>query len=121
MPRLRERGANNIGCIVGLAILTVAVLIAVKVVPVRVAVAEMQDFCEKEADQASLPRMTNQIMADQVKIKADEEQLPVSKEDIKVWRDTSEVHIEVKYTVPLDLLFYEYKWNVVHRVDRTLF
>jgi hypothetical protein len=38
-----------------------------------------------------------------------------------VWRDTSDVHIEVKYTVPLDLLFYKYEWHVVHRVDRTLF
>jgi hypothetical protein len=121
MPRLRERGANNIGCIVGLAILAVAVLIAVKVVPVRIAVADLQDFCEKEADQASLPRMTNQIMADQVRIKADEVQLPVTKDDIRVWRDTSDVHIEVKYTVPLDLLFYKYEWHVVHRVDRTLF
>jgi hypothetical protein len=121
MVRSRERGANNIGCIVGLAILAAAVLIAVKIVPVRIAVADLEDFCEKEADQASLPRMTNEIMADQVKIKADEVQLPVNKEDIKVWRDTSDVHIEVKYTVPLDFLVYKYQWHVVHRVDRTLF
>ncbi len=121
MAALRERGANNVGCIVGLAILAAAVLVAVKVIPARVAVAELQDYCEKEADQASLPRMTNEIIADQVRIKADEQQLPVRREDIKVWRDTSDIHIEVKYTVPLDLIVYKYNWNVVHRVDRPLF
>jgi hypothetical protein len=121
MVRLRERGANNVGCIVGLAILAVAVLIAMKVIPARVAVAELQDFCEKEADAASLPRMTNEIIADQVRLKAEEQHLPVTREDVKVWRDSSEIHIEVKYTVPLHLIVYDYNWNVVHRVDRTLF
>ncbi len=121
MARWRERGASNVGCIVGLAILVVVVLLAVRVIPVRVAVAELQDFCETVAEQASLPRMSDQIIADQILLKAEEQHLPVSKENIKVWRDSADVHVEVKYTVPLDLYVYQYNWNVVHRVDRTLF
>jgi hypothetical protein len=121
MTRRRERGASNVGCIVGLAILVVVVLVAMRVIPARVAVAELQDFCEKEADSASLPRMTNEIMADQIRLKAEEQHLPVSREDIKVWRDSSEVHVEVKYTVVLDLFVHDYRWDVVHKVDRTLF
>jgi hypothetical protein len=121
MPKWGERGASNVGCIVGLAILVAAVLVAMRVIPVRVAVAELQDFCEKEAEQASLPRMTNAIITDQVLIKAEEQSLPVTREDIKVWRDSSEIHIEVKYTVILDLFVYDYTWPVVHRVDRVLF
>jgi hypothetical protein len=121
MARWRETGAGNVGCVIGLAILVVAVLIAVKVLPSRVAVAELQDYCEKTAEQASLPRMTDEKIGDMVLLKAQEEHLPVRKEDIKVWRDTAEVHIEVKYRVVLDLLIYDYNWDVEHRVDRTLF
>jgi uncharacterized membrane protein YhiD involved in acid resistance len=121
MARWRERGAGNVGCVVGLAILVVAVLIAVKVLPTRVAVAELQDYCEKTAEQASLPHMTNEKMTDLILIKAQQEHLPVRKEDIKVWRDTAEAHVEVRYRVVLDLIVYDYNWDVVHRVDRTLF
>jgi len=121
MVRWRERGASNVGCIVGLAVLAAAVLVAMRVIPTRIAVAELQDFCEQVAEQASLPRMTDSIIADQILIKAEEQHLPVSKENIKVWRDSSDIHVEVKYTVVLDLFVYDYTWAVVHRVDRVLF
>lgn len=121
MAKRREKGAGNVGCMISLAVLAVAVIIAVKVIPTRVAVAEMQDFCERAAEQASLPRHTDQIISDEVLIKAQQENLPVRKEDIKVWRDSSMAHIEVKYRVQLDLFVYKYDWDVEHKVDRTLF
>jgi hypothetical protein len=121
MAKRREIGAGNVGCVVSLAILVVAVLIAMKVIPTRVAVAELQDFCERAAEQASLPRHTDEIIADEILIKAQQENLPLRKEDIKVWRDGSMAHIEVKYRVVLDLLVYKYDWDVEHKVDRTLF
>ena len=121
MANKRETGAGNVGCVISLAILVVAVLIAVRVVPVRIAVAELQDYCEKEAEQASLPRNTDQAIADRILIKAQQNNLPVAKENIKVWRDGSMAHVEVKYRVVLDLLVYRYDWDVEHRVDRTQF
>jgi hypothetical protein len=121
MKGLRERGASNLGCILGLALVLVAVVIGVHVVPVRIAVAELQDFCEKEAERASLPRNSDERMADAIFKKAVEERLPVRKEDIKVWRDSGQVHVEVKYRVVLDLLVYKYDWDVEHKVERTLF
>ncbi|OFV80166.1 MAG: hypothetical protein A2Y78_08565 [Acidobacteria bacterium RBG_13_68_16] len=121
MAKRREIGAGNVGCVVSLAILVVAVLIAMKVIPTRVAVAELQDYCEKEAEQASLPRNSDQMIADRILIKAQENNLPVRKEDINVRRDGSMVHVEVKYRVILDLLVYKYNWDVEHKVDRTLF
>jgi hypothetical protein len=121
MARWRERGAGNLGCILGLALVAVVVVIGVNVVPVRIAVAELQDFCEKEAERASMPRNTDEKMAQAIFQKAVEERLAVHKENIKVWRDTGQVHVEVKYRVVLDLLVYKYDWDVEHKVERTLF
>lgn len=121
MANRREAGAGNVGCIISLALLAVAVIIAMKVIPTRIAVAELQDYCEREAEQASLPRHTDETITDEILIKAHQENLPVRKEDIKVWRDGSMAHVEVKYTVVLDLVVYKYNWNVEHKVDRTQF
>jgi len=121
MSRWHERGAGNLGCILGLALVAVVVVIGVNVVPVRVSVAELQDFCEKEAERASMPRNTDEKMVEAIFRKAMEEHLPVHKEDIKVWRDTGQVHVEVKYRVVLDLLVYKYNWDVEHKIERTLF
>jgi hypothetical protein len=121
MVKRREIGAGNVGCMVGLALLAVAVIIAMKVIPTRVAVAELQDYCEKEGERASLPRNSDELIADRILIKAQESNLPVSKEDIQVHRDTSMIHIDVKYRVVLDMLVYKYNWDVEHKVDRTLF
>jgi len=121
MAHWHEKGKGNIGCVIGIALLAVAVLIGVKVVPTRLAVAELQDFCEREAEQASLPRFGDEKIADAILSKANEEHLPTQKEDIKVWRDQSQVHVEVRYRVVLDLVVYQYNWDVEHKVDRTLF
>lgn len=121
MAHWHEKGKGNVGCIVGIALLAAALVIAVKVVPTRLAVAELQDFCEREAEQASLPRFSDERITDAIVSKANEERLPVSKEDIKVWRDQAQVHVEVRYRVVLDLLVYQYNWDVEHKVDRTLF
>ncbi len=121
MDRRRERGSNNIGCFIGLVLVLAVVFAGVKAVPVRLAVAELQDFCEREGEQASLPRFSDDKITDAVYSKAIEEHLPVKKEDIKVSRDASQVHIEVKYRVVIDFLVYQYNWDVEHKVDRTLF
>ncbi len=121
MSRWREKGASNIGCILALIVLGALIIVGIKVVPVRIAVAELQDFCEKEADTAYQPRNTDEKLTESIFRKAMEEQLPVNKENIKVWRDTGQIHIEIKYHVPLDLLVTTYDWNVEHKVDRVLF
>jgi len=121
MERWRERGSNNLGCILGMVLVLVGVFVGIKAVPVRLSVAELQDFCEREAEQASLPRFSDEKIAEAVFNKAIEEHLPVKKEDVKVSRDASQVHVEVKYRVAIDFLVYQYNWDVEHKVDRTLF
>ena len=64
MARAREKGSNNLGCMLGLVLVIVVVFIGVKAVPARLSVAELQDFCEHEAEQASLPRFSDERIAE---------------------------------------------------------
>jgi hypothetical protein len=116
-----QRGGGNIGCVVGIVLLVVAVVIAMKVIPSRVAVAEMEDFCERQAEQASLPRFTDDAIRENLLKKAKELNLPIDTEAIHVSRGQERVKIEVKYRVVLNLLVTNYDWDVEHKIDRTLF
>lgn len=126
MTKRRERGDGKLGCVVSLALLAVAIVVAVKAVPVRIAVAELEDFCVNQAERASMRIERNgqtaeQQIADAILMEAQKENLPVPKDHIRVWRDSEFEHVEVKYRVVIDFLVYKYNWDVVHRVDRRLF
>lgn len=122
MARRGELGKGNTGCFVGVLILAIVVVLAMKVVPQRIAVAEVEDFAVGLAEKASLRPYTDdgKIQYDIVE-KAQKEHLPVTKENVKVWRNQAEVFVEIKYTVSLDLVVTDYKWNVEHKIARVLF
>jgi hypothetical protein len=126
MTKRRESGDGKLGCVVSLALLAVAIIVAVKAVPVRMAVAELDDFCVNQAERASIRRERSgqtpeQQIADAIFLEAQKQNLPVAKDQIKVWRDSEFEHVEVKYRVVIDFLFYKYNWDVVHSVDRRIF
>lgn len=121
MARRREFGGSNIGCIISFALLLFVVFVGIRVVPTRIAVAEMQDFCEQQAERASLPHYSDEDITEAIFQKAKEEDLPIKKEEIKVSRDGGRVKIVVRYHVVFDIGVYKYDWPVEHNVERILF
>jgi len=121
MGNRRQRGAENLGCIIGLAILAIVLVLGIKFLPLRIAVAEFEDRCEELAEQASLPRFTDKVIYDSLMIEAQNRHLPIKPEALKVWRSQQEIFIEASYTVQVDLLVTTYGWHVEHKVNRTLF
>jgi len=126
MVRKRQLGESKVGCIFGLIVLGIAIFIAIKVIPVRVAVSALQDFMEEAAQRVSMlsDQPNNPIsaqLAEKVYQQAKSDNLPVRKEDVKVTVGNGRVEMELKYTVPIDLVVYTYQWNVEHKVDRLVF
>ncbi|MCU0293929.1 MAG: hypothetical protein MUF10_18425 [Thermoanaerobaculaceae bacterium] len=128
MARASERGEGKVGCVIGLIILAIALWVGIKFIPVRVAVASLQDFVEETAQKAGLLREGSQEGDTREKQiiylitrKADEERLPVKADNIEVRVNNQRCIIVVKYRVTIDFGFYKYDWNVEHNVDRILF
>lgn len=121
MNRLRQRGAGNVGCLLGLVLFAVAVVIAIKVIPIKVAVSEFKDFTVKEAEQASLPRHTDEVIIAAMLQKAQQLKLPVGKEQIQIRRDQAMIYIEYKFRIILNLTLTKYNWDVSEKVERNLF
>jgi hypothetical protein len=121
MARRHERGASNIGCALSLLVLAAAVVVLVKAVPAIIAVGELTDFCERQAQMASLPRHTDDDIRGAILYKSQQLRIPLGEEQLKVWRDTREMHITAKFTVPIVVPFYTYQWKVERVFDRPLF
>ena len=114
-----ERGENQIGCLLGLILLGLAIFVAWKMIPVKVKAAELRQTVVDEAKSAGThndDRIRGAILA-----KAREDSLPISDEDIKIVRANGEITVTVTYTIPIVFPGYTYNWHLEHSTTNPIF
>lgn len=118
--RIAERGEGNLGCVMWLLVLGLAVLISWKLIPVKIASAELNDFM---ADQAQLAGVntTAEDVKKNILQRAAELKLPLDKDHIKVERIGDRIRMEADYVVPVEFPGYTYNWHFHHELDRPIF
>jgi cell division protein FtsL len=109
--RRGERGSGNLKAIIWTAILVAFIYAAVIVIPVLISEYEFQDSLQNIARFASVNRKTNEQIKQAVLEEAQKEDLPVQAEDIKVEGNAGNVHIQVDYSVTVDLKVYQWTLN----------
>ena len=115
----RERGESNFGCLFGLVLLAIAVLVAYKMIPVKIKNAEMRAAITDEAKSAGTHN-DGQII-EYIYAKATEDNIPLAKEAIHVRRANNEITIDVEYTIPVQFPGYTYQWHVQHHANNPIF
>jgi hypothetical protein len=118
--RSAERGESNLGCIIWLVVLALAVLISWKMIPVKVNSAEMADYLVEVAQFHSARRSPEELEK-LILTRASELGIPLTKEEVTVVRTRDRVRITVEYTIPVDFPGYTYNWHFRHEVDRPIF
>jgi len=117
----RQEGQINAGCFVALIIVAIIVVIGVKTVPLMVEVGDMQKEIELLAERASLSTYTNKRIKGKILQKAEELNLPVAPENVKIKRSSKHIQITVTYDLVIKYPFYTYHWHKVHDVEREVF
>jgi hypothetical protein len=118
--RRAEAGTGRVGCVIWAALLGVAVLIAAKIVPVKIKTSTFYDAIQEQAQFGSI-KGDAAIQAELWR-KAQELQIPLKKEDIIVRRDVAYVYVEVHYVLNVDFPIYGvYVWHEDDKVQRPLF
>lgn len=84
--------------------------VAIKAVPVYVHNYELQDYIRQLAVRATVERANPDTVRNDVMARAQELDLPLTRENVKVTQSGGKIMIEVDYTVPLDLKVYT--WNI---------
>ena len=118
--RNAERGEGNLGCIVWLLVLGLAVMICVKAVPVKIASAEMYDYMDEVARTTGVNTTAEEVKK-AILLRAADLKLPVSKDQVTVVREGDRLKMRAEYTVPLEFPGYTYNWHFVHELDRPIF
>ena len=120
MRRMRgQRGEGQFGCVVGIVLLLIGLFFAYKLIPVKVRAAELRQEVVDQAKSAGM-REDNRIIAAIVK-KAEENNLPVTSEDIKIRRTANAISIDVDYAVPIDFPGKTFNWQFHAHAENPLF
>ena len=120
MPRRSERGEGNLGCILWLLALGLAVLIAWKAIPVKLQSTELYDYMDELAKFSAAQLPPDQLKK-RILERAAQLQIQIRKEDIRVERNGDRIYMEVRYTIPVEYPGYTYQWNFHQKLDRPLF
>lgn len=118
--RIAERGEGNLGCILWLLVLGLAVMISVKAIPVKIASAEMYDYMDELARSAGV-NTTAENVKKAILQRAADLKLPLDKDKVTVVRNGDRLRMRVEYTVPVEFPGYTYHWRFVHELDRPIF
>jgi hypothetical protein len=115
------RGAANVGCIIWLVILAFVSYVLYKVVPVKVASAEFFDTMQEQAAFGSIKDPL--FIEYEILKKAEELQLPIKKENLKITKVRESIKVEAHYEVTIEFFggSYKYVWKFDPVVIRPLF
>lgn len=118
--RFAERGEGNLGCIVWVLVLGLAVLISWKMIPVKVNSAELVDFMDELA-RFNAARESPEELRKKIIVRAGELGITLDKQNVSVVKNGDRVRMTVEYTVPVEFPGYTYNWNFHHELDRPVF
>ena len=120
MRRFRnQRGEGQLGCVIGLLLLLAAIFVAYKMVPVKVRAAALRGDIVDEAKSAGV-RSDEQIIRNILRT-AEQNDLPVGRENIEINRSANTIRVVVSYTVPIEFPGYTYDWDFEHTAENPIF
>jgi hypothetical protein len=115
----RQRGEGQFGCLVGLALVLIGLFIAYKIVPVKVKAAELRQEVVDQAKSAGM-RSDDKILAAILK-RAEDNNLPVTAENVSIRRTQNAISVDVDYTVPINFPGYTYNMEFHNHAENPLF
>lgn len=102
-----QRGEGKLRAIVFTAVLVFGVFAAFKLLPPYIAEYQLSDKMQEQARFAVVNRYSEEQIRDTIFKEAQDLDVPIKKEEIKVLASTSVVRISLDYRVPIDLLVYK--------------
>jgi hypothetical protein len=104
--RRSQRGEGKLKAVLFAAIGLFAVYLAFKFVPPYVSEYQLQDKMQEQARFGIVNRYSEEQVRDNVFKVAQDLELPIKREDIKVSVSLQTVKIALEYTVPVEMFFY---------------
>jgi hypothetical protein len=111
VKRNGEKGAGHMKAIIWTLILAAFIYVTAMTIPVLINEYQFQDSLDEIARFSSVGHKTNSEVQKAVLEEAQKEDLPIQAEDIKVAGAGGNIHINVDYSVTVDLKVYQWTLN----------
>ncbi len=111
VKRNGEKGAGHMKAIVWTLILAAFIYVTAMTIPVLINEYQFQDSLDEIARFSSVGHKSNTDVQKAVLEEAQKEDLPIQAEDIKVAGTGGNIHINVDYSVTVDLKVYQWTLN----------
>ena len=118
--RASERGELKAQVILTFAFFGLCIYLGFKFIPVYIAAYDFDSEMQTQAQYAGSQKPDATIMKELLQ-KANELELPIRKEHIKISRTVSKLTIRADYTVPVSTLFFTYQWRFTEEESAVLF
>ena len=115
-----EQGRVTIKTLLSFAILLLGAYLAFKFIPIYVAAYDFDNAIKTQA-QYSGSMKTNDVLLTELLTKAQDLELPIKKENLKILRTTSRITISAEYVVPIETAFFTYNWRFTEEESAVLF
>jgi hypothetical protein len=102
-----QQGAGKLKAVAYTAILIFGVFCAIRLLPPYIAEYQLADKMQEQARFAVVNRYTEEQIRATIFKEAEDLDVPITKDQIKVLANPSVVRISLDYTVPIDLLVYK--------------
>jgi type III secretion system FlhB-like substrate exporter len=116
----KQKGEGRVGFIIALIIVAVVVFLGIKIVPVRISAYEFRDTLREEARYAAV-RNDDAKVAKRIMEKAQELEIPLKRDQLKIRRTTGEMIITAYYNQPIDLKVTTYVYKFKAKEKAPLF
>ena len=117
--RRGQRGEGQLGCVMGVVLMAIGIFIAYKMVPVKIRAAELRQEVVDQAKSAGM-RGDDRIMAAILR-KAEENNLPVTADNVSIHRTANTISVTVDYVVPIDFPGFTYQWHFHAEASNPIF
>ena len=107
----RQRGSSRLKLVLFLSLVVALIYVGVKVIPILVNNMQFQDAIESTARFASVNRQTADDIRTAVLKEADNDDIPIAAQDIRVKGDSGRVEIAADYSVTVNLGVYQWTLN----------
>ncbi len=114
-----QRGEGRIGCLFWILVLMVVALAGSRVIPVKIATMQLEDHIDDLV--VAQPRGSQAFFEKEIRTRAEQLDLKIPKSQIKVRRTDERIIIDIRFTVTLDFIAFQYDWNVTIYEDLDVF
>ena len=114
-----QKGEGRAGCLFWILVLLVVVLAGSRFIPVKIASMQLADHIDDLV--VAHPHKNQDFFEREIRVRAGQLNIKIPKDQIKVRKTDERIIVDIRYTVPLDFIAFQYDWDITIYEYRDIF